>query len=90
MNIKERFIEEVNKFENATQKSISSSVGRWLNVAYKLDYISLAYKERIEELLKRKDESTLTEEDLADITFIAEIASNTRFSEGQLKSIAYI
>ena len=87
MNIRERFTEEVNKFENAAQNSVNSNAQRWLNVAYKLDYISLACKEKIDRLLIKTEDSDVSEQDLEDIMVIASIASSTRFSENQLKSI---
>ena len=94
MNNQERLFIETNKFQVIAQKSICATAERWLNIAFKLDYISLSCKEKIDELLKKKEEMqqfnikhSVSEQDIMDMRTITEIATNTRFSPMQLKSI---
>lgn len=94
MNNQERLFNESNKFQMIAQESICATAKTWLNIAYKLDYISLSCKEKIDELLKKKEEMqqfnikhSVSEQDIMDMKTIAEIASNTRFSPKQLKAI---
>lgn len=94
MNNQERLFIESNKFQCIAQKSICATAEKWLNIAFKLDYISLHCKERIDTLLKKADEiqrfhiqHIITDQDIVDMVTIAEIAINTRFSPMQLKSI---
>ena len=42
MNNKERLFNESNKFQMIAQESIGVTAEKWLNIAYKLDYISLS------------------------------------------------
>ena len=95
MNNEEILFTEINKFRDAAQKNINDTAEKWLNIAYKLDYISLSFKDKIDLLLRKKTETELfnvhyaiSDEDISDILTITEIASNTKFSELQLKSIA--
>jgi hypothetical protein len=94
MNNQERLFIESNKFQCIAQKSICATAEKWLNIAFKLDYISLHCKERIDTLLKKADEiqrfhiqHVITDQDIMDMMTITEIAINTRFSPMQLKSI---
>ena len=96
MNNQERLFIESNKFQRIAQKSICATAEKWLNIAFKLDYISLSCKERIDVLLKKKEEiqrfhiqHIITDQDVIDMMRIAEIAGNTKFSESQLKAILY-
>ena len=94
MNNQERLFIESNKFQRIAQKSICATAEKWLNIAFKLDYISLSCKERIDALLKKKEEiqrfhiqHVITDQDVKDMITITEVAINTRFSPKQLKSI---
>ena len=94
MNNQERLFIESNKFQSIAQKSICATAEKWLNIAFKLDYISLSCKEKIDALLKKKEEiqrfhiqHVITEQDVKDMMTIIEVATNTRFSPKQLKSI---
>ena len=94
MNNEERLFYESNKFQAIAQKSISATGEKWLNIAYKLDYISLQLKEKIDALLRKKDEiqqfhinHSISDQDIMDMITITEIASNTKFSSMQLNSI---
>ena len=67
---------------------------KWLNIAYKLDYISLLCKEKIDALLRKKEEiqrfnvnHSISDQDIMDMIAITEIASNNKFSSRQLNSI---
>ena len=94
MNNEERLFNESNKFQRIAQKSICATAEKWLNIAYKLDYISLSCKEKIDALLRKKEEiqrfnvnHSISEQDIMDMIAITEIASNTKFSSRQLNSI---
>ena len=94
MNCEERFLNESNKFQAIVEKSICATADKWLNIAYKLDYISLSCKEKIDALLKKKDElqrfnikHSFSEQDVIDMITVSEIAANTKFSQSQLNSI---
>lgn len=94
MNNQERLFVESNKFQSIAQKSICATAEKWLNIAFKLDYISLSCKEKIDALLKKKEEiqrfhiqHVITDQDVKDMMTIIEVATNTRFSPKQLKSI---
>ena len=94
MNNKERLFNESNKLQAIAQKSICGTAEKWLNIAYKLDYISLSCKEKIDALLRKKDEMqrfhvnySISNQDVIDMMTITEIASNTKFSSMQLNSI---
>ena len=94
MNNQERLIIESNKLQCISQKSICATAEKWLNIAFKLDYISLSCKEKIDVLLKKKEEiqrfhiqHIITDQDVTEMITITEIATNTRFSPMQLKSI---
>lgn len=94
MNNQERLFIESNKFQCIAQKSICATAEKWLNIAFKLDYISLSCKEKIDALLKKTEEiqrfhiqHVITDQDIMDMMTITEIALNTRFSSMQLKSI---
>lgn len=94
MNNKERLFNESNKFQMIAKKNICGTAEKWLNIAYKLDYISLSCKEKIDALLRKKDEMQrfhanhfISNQDIIDMMTITEIASNTKFSLMQLKSI---
>lgn len=96
MNNQERLFIESNKFQCIAQKSICATAEKWLNIAFKLDYISLSCKERIDVLLKKKEEiqrfhiqHIITDQDVIDMMRIAEIAGNTKFSESQLNAVLY-
>lgn len=96
MNNQERLFIESNKFQSIAQKSICATAEKWLNIAFKLDYISLSCKERIDVLLKKKEEiqrfhiqHIITDQDVIDMMRIAEIAGNTKFSESQLNAVLY-
>lgn len=94
MNNQERLLIESNKLQCIAQKSICATAEKWLNIAFKLDYISLSRKEKIDTLLKKKEEiqrfhiqHVITDQDVTDMMTITEIAINTHFSPVQLKSI---
>ena len=94
MNNEERLFNESNKFQAIAQESICATAEKWLNIAYKLDYISLSSKEKIDALLKKAEEiqqfhikHVITDQDVTEMMTITEIATNTRFSPMQLKSI---
>ena len=94
MNNEERLFCESNRFQAIAQENICATAEKWLNIAYKLDYISLSCKEKIDVLLRKKDEMQrfnikydVSEQDIMDMKTIAEIASNTRFSQKQLMAI---
>ena len=94
MNNEERLFNESNKFQTIAQKSICATAEKWLNIAYKLDYISLSCKEKIDALLRKKEEiqrfnvnHSISDQDIMDMIAITEIASNTKFSSRQLDSI---
>ena len=94
MNNKERLFNELNKFQMIAKKSICGTAEKWLNIAYKLDYISLSCKEKIDALLRKKEEiqrfnvnHSISNQDIMDMIAITEIASNTKFSSRQLNSI---
>lgn len=94
MNNEERLFNESNKFQTIAQKSICATAEKWLNIAYKLDYISLSCKEKIDALLRKKEEiqrfnvnHSISDQDIMDMIAITEIASNTKFSSRQLNSI---
>ena len=94
MNNEERLFNESNKFQAIAQKSICATAEKWLNIAYKLDYISLSCKEKIDALLRKKEEiqrfnvnHSISDQDIMDMIAITEIASNTKFSSRQLNSI---
>ena len=94
MNNKERLFNESNKFQMIAQESIGVTAEKWLNIAYKLDYISLSCKEHIDALLRTKDEMqrfhikhSVSEQDVIDVITIAEIAAKTKFSKAQLKAV---
>ena len=94
MNNKERLFNESNKLQAVAQESICATAEKWLNIAYKLDYISLSCKEKIDALLRKKEEiqrfnvnHSISDQDIMDMITITEIASNTKFSSRQLNSI---
>lgn len=94
MNNKERLFNESNKFQKIAQESICTTAETWLNIAYKLDYISLSCKEKIDNLLRKRDEilrfhvdHLISDQDITDIMIITEVATNTRFSKSQLKAV---
>ena len=94
MNNEERLFNESNKFQTIAQKSICATAEKWLNIAHKLDYISLSCKEKIDALLRKKEEiqrfnvnHSISDQDIMDMIAITEIASNTKFSSRQLNSI---
>lgn len=90
----EQFIFATTQFQKIAQQTIGGTAERWLNIAYKLDYISLDLKEKIDALLKRKDEmqrfalkQSVSNQDIMDMIMIAEIANNTKFSKSQFKAV---
>lgn len=92
MNTKERFLSSANAFRDTCRERIGKSATRWLNVAYKLDYISLDHKERIDTLLQKEEAMRqfgavceVFETDVEELTEIQKIANVTRFSPLQLK-----
>ena len=94
MNNKERLFNESNKFQMIAKESLCVTAEKWLNIAYKLDYISLSFKEKIDALLRKKEEiqrfnvnHSISDQDIMDMIAITEIASNTKFSSRQLDSI---
>ena len=94
MNNQEKLFIESNKLQNIAQKSICAPAEKWLNIAFKLDYISLSCKERIDALLKKVEEiqhfhiqHVITDQDVTEMMTITKIAANTRFSQMQLESI---
>jgi hypothetical protein len=94
MNNQERLFYESDKFQSISQKSIGVTAERWLNIAYKLDYISLPCKEKIDALLRKQDEilrfhvkHLISDQDITDMMTITEIAVNTRFSKSQLNAV---
>ena len=94
MNNEQRLFYESDKFQSILQESFGVTAERWLNVAFKLDYISLSFKEKIDALLKKRDEilrfhvkHLITDQDITDMMTITEIAINTRFSKSQLKAV---
>ena len=94
MNNTERLFTESDKFQTVAQERLGVSAAKWLNIAFKLDYISLSCKEKIDNLLRKADEMkrlhvthAVSNQDILDMMTITEIASNTRFSETQLKTI---
>lgn len=96
MTYTDQFIFATTQFQKIAQQTIGGTAERWLNIAYKLDYISLDFKEKIDALLKRKDEmqrfnfkQSVSNQDVMDMITITEIASNTKFSPRQLKNIEY-
>lgn len=96
MNNEQRLFYESDKFQSISQESFGVTAERWLNVAFKLDYISLSFKEKIDALLKKRDEilrfhvkHLISDQDITDMMTITEIAINTKFSESQLKAILY-
>ena len=89
----EQFIFATTQFQKIAQQTMGGTAERWLNIAYKLDYISLDLKEKIDALLKRKDEmqrfalkQSVSNQDIMDMIMIAEIAAKTKFSKAQLKA----
>ena len=93
MKIEEKLFNSINEFQHIAQERICDSAEKWLNLAYKFDYISLPCKERIDELLRKTDEvrrfnarHSFSEQDVEDMTIIAEIAAATRFSNCQIES----
>ena len=87
------FIEEINEFEKATLIAINNCARRWLNVAYKLDYISLSQKEKIDDLLRKHYEMSnlgiiheIYKSDVKLISAIKRVVLSTRFSPAQLKA----
>ena len=94
MNNRERLIIESDKFGKIAKQKLGYTAGKWLNIAFKLDYISLDFKEKIDSLLRKKDEMQrfgvdyrITRRDVEDMIRITEIASNTVFHEFQLESV---
>ena len=93
-SVVESFIEVTDKFENMFKQSPYKSAEDWLNIAYKLDYISLSRTEEIDSLLTKKREiekvnvkHKVRENDILKILDIREIAKNTDFDKQQLKCI---
>ena len=87
------FTEEINEFEKAALIAINNCARRWLNVAYKLDYISLSQKEKIDDLLRKHYEMSnlgvihkICNRDVKLISDIKNIVLSTRFSPAQLKA----
>ncbi len=96
MSNMERLFIESNKFQSIAQQSICATAEKWLNIAFKLDYISLSRKERIDALLKKTEEiqrfhiqHIITDQDIMDMMTITEIAANTKFSRLQLKVVMH-
>lgn len=96
MNNEQRLFYESDKFQSISQESFGVTAERWLNVAFKLDYISLSFKEKIDSLLKKRDEilrfhvkHLISDQDITDMMTITEIAVNTKFSESQLNAVLY-
>ena len=94
MNNEERLFCELNKLEIIAKESIGATAEKWLNIAYKFDYIPLSCKEKIDNLLRKKDEierfnvkHSILDNDVEDTIAIVSIASNTRFSKLQLEMI---
>ena len=94
MNNEQRLFNESDKIQSISQDSFGVTAERWLNVAFKLDYISLSFKEKIDALLKKRDEilrfhvkHLVSDQDITDMMTITEIAINTRFSKSQLKAV---
>ena len=94
MDNQEQFLEAVNDFQIAAQKNNGFTAERWLNVAYKLDYISLHCKENIDALLRKRNEiqhfdakHRISKQDIKDMVAITKIATNTKFWPIQLSSI---
>ena len=90
----EQFIFATTQFQKIAQQTMGGTAERWLNIAYKLDYISLSCKEKIDALLRKKEEiqrfnvnHSISDQDIMDMIAITEIASNTKFSSRQLNSI---
>ena len=89
--MKEAFETKVREFEIMAQRSVEGNGQRWLNIAYKLDYISLFQKERIDELLKIFHEMfdlnvryEISSKDLDDMNEIVEVATNTKLTALQI------
>ena len=85
------FIYETEKFQQTVRDTTKVSAEKWLNIAYKFDYVSLCQKEEIDLLLKKYDglirrntDSAVSAEDIHAMQEIAEIAANTRFTEAML------
>ena len=90
-SVVESFIEVTDKFENLFKQSPYKSAEGWLNIAYKLDYISLSRKEEIDSLLTKKREiekfnvkHKIRENDILKILDIQELAKNTNFDRQPL------
>ena len=93
MKIEEKLFNSINEFQHIAQERICDSAEKWLNLAYKFDYISLSCKEKIDELLKKIEEvrkfnanHTFSEQDVEDMAIIVEIAAATRFPNCQIES----
>lgn len=93
-SVVESFVEVTGKFENMFKQGPYKSAETWLNIAYKLDYISLSLKEEIDSLLTKKREiekfnvkHKIREKDILTILDIEEMVRNTRFHAVQLKCI---
>ena len=94
MNTETRFFELMNNFRATVKESMGCGAEKWLDIAFKLVYISLEFKEKIDTLIKKVDEMQnfnakhqITEGDIEDMAAVSEIAVNTRFSLTQLATL---
>ena len=94
MTTEEQLFKAVADFRDLTAARFGMAAENWLNVAYKLDYISLSQKESADAILKKCDEicrfgisHTTKKSEITAISTIAEIAGNTHFSPLQLKYV---
>ena len=92
MSNEENLFIEANKFQSIAQNSIGGTAEEWLNIAFKLDCISLPRKERIDLLLRKVDEvqrfhvkHVFSRKDVQEMRIIVQIAENTRFWESHLQ-----
>ena len=83
MNYTDKVIKEINKMRRIARECIHHSLERWLNLAYKLDYIALFEKERTDALIRKLDlrkhglAYEFTEANYKTVARMREIMSNT-------------
>ena len=79
MNIKEKTINEIANMKEIAFARFGWTLERWLDVAYKLDYITLLEKEMVIDAMLKTNSDDSYEKNYSAILEMRKILSNTYF-----------
>ena len=94
MNFTNETIREMHEIKKLTEEKMNCNVQRWLDIAFKLDYITLEEKERIFSLMEKlKDCETkntapdFCKSNYTDLSVMKRIIKNTVFPIQLIRSV---